>query len=107
MYDKFAICIIICTYVACPIPGQVFSPFVQDCNLTCSDPYKDCGELLVETCHCPEGTVLDEIQKKCVPISKCSKIKHSIAFTYNLHSILLTQLQDVPHYVHMCTVIHH
>ena len=73
-------------YIDCSILGQVFSPFARDCERTCSDPYKECGQSIVDTCHCPEGTVLDEVQMKCVPISKCSKIKY---LTYYLDLICL------------------
>jgi len=64
----------------------VFSSFAEDCVRTCSDPYKICGQSIIDTCHCPKGELLDQVQNKCVPISKCSKIKH---LTYYLTLICL------------------
>jgi len=74
-------------YIECPIPGQLFIPVPagNDCGQTCSDPHFSCdGDhgpvIFPDKCHCLKGTVLDEIQNKCVPISKCSKIQHLIYY---------------------------
>ena len=57
----------------CTTMGQVYSQNAKDCVPTCANPNPACSEKTREGCHCPDGTVLDEIQKKCVPLSKCSK----------------------------------
>lgn len=47
---------------------------LQQDQPTCSDPNKKSSGVCQAGCNCPQGTVLDEIQKKCAPISECSKI---------------------------------
>ena len=43
-----------------------------DCVPTCSDPNPSCSGT-TQGCICPNGTVLDEIQNRCVTLSECRK----------------------------------
>ena len=68
---KLAVCIT--TVPMCQTEDELYSQFAPDCVPTCSDPYPTCSGLTQEGCLCPIGTVLDQIQNKCVPLNKCSK----------------------------------
>jgi len=64
----------------CDIEGQVFTKCLRQCVPTCATLLQNCSVNFTdcqEGCECPSGTVLDEIQNKCVPIFKCSKTKMS------------------------------
>ena len=50
----------------------------------CSDPFPVCPSDCQPGCTCPEDTVIDEIQNRCVPLTQCSKIK-----IYNYDNLLL------------------
>jgi len=55
----------------------VFTRCLDPCAPTCATLSQNCSVDVLncrEGCQCPTGTVLDEIQNKCVPIFKCSKI---------------------------------
>ena len=76
----------------CSTEGEVYSQRqMQDCIPTCSNPYPACSGMIQEGCHCPHGTVLDETQNKCVPLSKCSKI-------LIMNIIYSKSLQSIPNY---------
>ena len=58
----------------CPAKGQIYTQCGQDCVATCQNPLPTgCSQTCKPGCNCPSGTVLDEIQNTCVPLSKCSK----------------------------------
>ena len=62
-------------YIECPIEGQVFTECGTACPPTCSKPQPGvCTLPCVIGCQCPSGTVLDEVQNKCVKRNKCGKI---------------------------------
>ena len=45
-----------------------------ECQPTCSNPMRECPSIAPRPgCVCPEGTVIDESQNRCVPLSNCSK----------------------------------
>ena len=80
------LCILLCTYgpcnfiiiyiePSCTAKDQLYSQVATDCIPTCSDPYPSCSGITHAGCICPNGTVLDEIENKCIPLSKCSKNK--------------------------------
>ena len=82
---KYPFCII--TATECPINGQLYSLEAPDCVATCSDPYPTCSGQTKEGCDCPKGTVMDEIENKCVPLSKCSKNLITDHKSYNIIKI--------------------
>ena len=68
---NFVACII--TEQNCTAENQVYTLDTTDCIPTCSNPNPPCSRTSQGGCTCPNGTVLDENQNKCVPPSKCSK----------------------------------
>ena len=57
----------------CRAENQVYTLNAPDCNPTCNNPNPPCLGTFREGCTCPNGTILDEIQNRCVPLSECSK----------------------------------
>ena len=56
----------------CPIEGQQFTTCGTACPPTCSDPGPVvCTAQCVIGCQCPAGTVLDEVEQKCVTLDQC------------------------------------
>ena len=73
---KYILDYIFITGKHCLVEGQVYSAQVPypKCQPTCSDPMKHCYTTATFAgCVCPEGTVIDDIQNRCVPLSQCSK----------------------------------
>ena len=65
----------------CTIEGQVYLELAPppECQPTCSNPMPSCPHLpFAPGCVCPEGTVIDQIKNRCVPITECSKIDYNI-----------------------------
>ena len=56
---------------------------------TCTNPKKHCSTTVTRPgCVCPEGTVIDVTQNRCVPLSNCSKNISDQNFlhqTFSLH----------------------
>ena len=60
------------TVESCPIEGQVFTTCGTACPPTCSEPGPvACTTQCVVGCQCPVGTVLDDLQQKCVNLDQC------------------------------------
>ena len=58
----------------CPIEGQVYTDCGTACPPMCNKPQPlFCTLQCVAGCQCPSGTVLDELQNKCVKADECSK----------------------------------
>ena len=59
----------------CRVEGQVYLQFAPppECQPTCSNPNSPCLPF-GPGCVCPEGTVIDQIKNRCVPLAECSKI---------------------------------
>ena len=57
--------------IECPIEGQVFTTCGSACPATCSNPNPICTKQCVARCECPQGTVLNEDIKACVPLEEC------------------------------------
>ncbi|XP_019849765.1 PREDICTED: papilin-like [Amphimedon queenslandica] len=55
---------------SCPIAGQVFQR-CRSCPATCSNPNRICTLECRPGCGCPPGHVIDEANKRCVPLDKC------------------------------------
>ena len=62
------------------------------CAPTCSDPNPSCSGT-TRGCICPNGTVLDEVQNKCVPLSKCSK---NIILITNHNIFIINSITECP-----------
>ena len=90
------------TEQTCTAEDQVYSLNAPDCVPTCSDPNPSCSGT-TQDCICPNGIVVDNIQNRCVPLSKCSKniiilmTNHNnnyvhiiISFYYRMSSIMHT-----------------
>ena len=58
----------------CPVEGQVYTDCGTACPPMCNKPQPlFCTLQCVAGCQCPSGTVLDELQNKCVKADECSK----------------------------------
>ena len=55
----------------CAIEGQVFTTCGNVCPPTCTSQPKHCIQICVVGCQCPSGTVLDEVNNKCVNKEDC------------------------------------
>ena len=63
----------------CDIEGQKFTSCGTACPPTCSNPDpRICTLQCVIGCQCPQGTVLDEEQNKCVTKDQCRKTNNVI-----------------------------
>ena len=61
--------------IECPIEGQVYTECGTACPPVCNKaPQLFCTLQCVPGCQCPSGTVLDELQHKCVKAEECGKI---------------------------------
>ena len=82
----------------CTVEGQVYLQQAppQEYHPTCTNPMKHCNTKVTRPgCVCPEGTVIDESQNRCVPLSNCSK-EHNYQICQNfLH-------QTFPLHPHDC-----
>ena len=78
-YYTFLACI---TGQQCTARGQVFLPqaLPPECQRTCTNPTRVCSNTTIRGpgCTCPQGTVLDEIQNRCVQLSQCSKLRNIV-----------------------------
>ena len=57
----------------CPVQGQVFTECGSACPPNCTDPTPICTTQCVPRCQCPQGTVINEVTNKCVPVDRCPK----------------------------------
>ena len=76
MYVRIYIYFLFITGRNCTVEGQVYLQEAPppECQPTCSNPMIHCPNIAARPgCVCPEGTVIDEIQNRCVPLSQCSK----------------------------------
>ena len=64
--------------MTCDIEGQKFTSCGSACPPTCSNPNPICTRQCVPGCQCPRGTVLDEVQNKCVRLNQCSKLHNNM-----------------------------
>ena len=57
---------------SCSVEGAVYSKCGGGCPLTCGNPYILC---LIQGCFpgcmCPDGQLIDEVKKRCVPQDQC------------------------------------
>ena len=81
----------------CPIKGQVRSECAShpSCHQTCTStgPTPCPAICIVNGCECPNGTVIDEAKKECVPRRECEgKLETEITKTCILYimSVLTT-----------------
>jgi len=105
---RACVCVCVCAYVAsqlifillpffitgenCIVQGQIYLQQAPppECQPTCSHPTRDCRSTAPRPgCVCPEGTVIDETQNRCVPIPQCSKPASLKSINIYLH-ILIT-----------------
>ena len=66
---------------ACPIEGQIRRECAShpDCHKTCNTtgPVPCPRVCIVNGCECPEGTVINEENNKCVTPSECKGNNHN------------------------------
>ena len=65
----------------CTIEGQVFTACGTACPPTCTNQPLRCTLQCVAECQCPIGTVLDEVNNRCVEIQDC-RMYNNITITY-------------------------
>ena len=69
---------------SCSVEGAVYSKCGGGCPLTCGNPYIIC---LIQGCFpgcmCPDGQLIDEVKKRCVPQEQCPS-PGLIMYTYTV-----------------------
>ena len=63
--------------------SSVHTQYTTDCFPTCSNPNPPYSRTSQGGCTCPNGTVLDGIQNKCVPLSKWYKNIQIMVYSYD------------------------
>ena len=83
--------------VECPIEGQLYNECGSACPPICGKPPPPfCTLQCVQGCQCPNGTLLDEAQNKCVTPDQCSNDSKTIYTQYN-YIVLFNLFQLLVH----------
>ena len=69
----------------CTIEGQVYTTCGTACPSTCTHQPYICTQQCVFGCQCPFGTVLDEVNNRCVKIEDC-RTYNSLVYHFQLSS---------------------
>lgn len=76
----------------CTIEGQEFTTCGTACPPTCTNYTLPCTQQCVPGCRCTSGTVLDEVNNRCVKIEEC-RMYNSALLHFQLSSISILILK--------------